>query len=75
MVCDGCSSNRINGERTCAACWDRLGRKMSGLGLGKDEDIAEAAAAAAAGRVRKSALVELLEVRASQRMKTARGCT
>ena len=65
VVCDDCSSKRLKSGRTCAACWDRLGRKMSGLGLTKDEDddAAAAAAAAANGGVRKSALVELLEVR------------
>lgn len=36
---------------------------MSGLGLERDDDAAAAAAAAANGGVRKSALVELLEVR------------
>ncbi|CAM9969975.1 unnamed protein product, partial [Laminaria digitata] len=61
VVCDDCSSKRLKSERTCAACWDRLGRKMSGLGLERDDDAAAAAAAAANGGVRKSALVELLE--------------
>ena len=63
VVCDDCSSKRLKSERTCAACWDRLGRKMSGLGLAKEDDAAAAAAAAANGGVRKSALLELLEVR------------
>jgi len=47
-------------------CWDRIGRKMSGLGQppsdGGGAAAAEGAGAAAAGGVRKSALVSLLEV-------------
>ena len=62
VVCDDCSAKRLKSERTCAACWDRLGRKMSGLGLAQEDDAAAAAAAAANGGVRKSALVEFLEV-------------
>lgn len=79
MVCDDCSSKRIRGDRTCSQCWDRIGRKMSGLGLPPNDAAAAAAAAAppgaaagaaaanaagvAGGGVRKSALVSLLEVR------------
>ncbi|CAM9842929.1 unnamed protein product, partial [Choristocarpus tenellus] len=33
VVCDDCSNNRIRGDRACTMCWDRLGRKMSGLTL------------------------------------------
>ncbi|CAN0463208.1 unnamed protein product, partial [Ascophyllum nodosum] len=33
VFCDGCSSNRMNNKRTCVACWDRIGRSMSGIGL------------------------------------------
>ena len=68
MVCDDCSSKRIRGDRTCLQCWDRIGRKMSGLGLPSTDAAAAAAsggaagAAAAPGGVRKSALVSLLEV-------------
>eukprot|EP00903_Cladosiphon_okamuranus_P006254 g6137.t1 len=72
VVCDDCSSNRIRGDRTCLQCWDRIGRKMSGLGLPANDAAAAAAAtgasafgaatgAAAAGGVRKSALFSLLE--------------
>ncbi|CAM9920621.1 unnamed protein product [Scytosiphon promiscuus] len=61
VACDDCSSKRIRGDRTCLLCWDRIGRKMSGLGLASNDDAEVAAAAAAAGGVRKSALVSLLE--------------
>ncbi|CAM9507953.1 unnamed protein product, partial [Hapterophycus canaliculatus] len=60
VACDDCSSKRIRGERTCLLCWDRIGRKMSGLGLPSNDDHDDAAAATAGG-VRKSALVSLLE--------------
>lgn len=43
-------------------CWDRIGRKMSGLGLPSSDDRA-AAGAAGAGGVRKSALFSLIEVK------------
>ncbi|CAM9725525.1 unnamed protein product, partial [Ectocarpus sp. 12 AP-2014] len=60
VTCDDCSSKRIRGDRTCLLCWDRIGRKMSGLGLPSSDDRA-AAGAAGAGGVRKSALFSLIE--------------
>lgn len=66
VACDDCSSKRIRGDRTCSLCWDRIGRKLSGLGLPSSDNAAGAAGAAAAGAAaggaRKSALVLLLEV-------------
>lgn len=58
VCCDACSSKRIHDMRTCDSCWDRIGRKLSGLSrniTGKDET-------ATRERDRKSVLFELLEV-------------